>query len=71
MIYDSILELVKEQIRRNNAVIEKAVEESLQRGVCGVFVHEREDGTVEATVHYAVPYGRVYYAPFPAEEFPK
>jgi hypothetical protein len=61
-------EIAIAQVRANDKVIEEACEKALQHGRCGVFVQQRSDGTVEATVHKSVPYGMVYYARVPIEE---
>jgi hypothetical protein len=54
-------EVIREATRLANAVIEEAVEEAIQGGVCGVKVSRSKWGwTVIAEVDPSVPYGEIH-----------
>jgi hypothetical protein len=56
-------EAVRRMARARHEAIERACEEALQGGVCGVLVVNLLGGAVDAAPSMAVPYGEIYEIP--------
>lgn len=56
-VREQIYRHVEAKLRAEDAAIEKACEQALQVGSCGVLVLENADGSITVGPHQDVPYG--------------